>query len=85
MTISANDFDKLKKSGLYGKLMSEAKDSKITSERDALDFVDKNLSANQAQKFKNLIKDKDKINALLSSDEAKNLLKFILDSEKHEK
>ncbi len=64
--------------------MSDAKDNKISNERDALDFVNKNLSAGQAEKFKKMIKDKNKINTLLSSDDAKKLMKFILESEKNE-
>lgn len=82
--ISINDFDKLKNSGLYNKLMSEAKDNKITNEQDAFDFVNKNFSREQAEKFKNLVKDKDKINTLLSSKEAKELMKLILEGEKNE-
>lgn len=84
MTISTNDFDKLKNNSFFNKLMSEAKDNKISSERDALDFVSKNLPKDKADKFKSIIEDKDKINTLLSSDEAKKLMQFLMGSEKNE-
>ncbi|MGI6746246.1 MAG: hypothetical protein BWY46_00228 [Firmicutes bacterium ADurb.Bin300] len=84
IAINANDFDKLRKNSLYNKLMSDVKDKKISNENDALDFVSKNLSSKQAENFKKMIKDKDKTNTLLSSEDAKKLMKFILESEKNE-
>ena len=84
IAINANDFDKLRKNSLYNKLMSDVKDKKISNENDALDFVSKNLSSKQAENFKKMIKDKDKTNTLLSSEDAKKRMKFILESEKNE-
>ncbi len=84
MAISANDFDKLKNNAVFGKFLSEAKNNSIQNEKDALQFLDKNLPPEQAKKIHDILGNKEAISALLSSDDAKKLMKMILEGEKHE-
>jgi len=84
ITISTQDFDQLKQNAVFGKLMENKKNNSFKTEQDAIDFVEKNMSSEQIKKFKDTINDQDKVAALLSSEKAKALLKFIMESEKNE-
>ena len=83
ITISAHDFDSLKSNPVFSKFLSEATSNSIQSEQDALQFLDKNLPPEQAQKIRGILNNKDAVSALLSSEDAKKLMKMIMEGEKH--
>ncbi len=83
MAISANDFETLKNNPVFSKFLSETKNNSIQNERDALDFLDKNLPAGQAEKIRGILNNKEAVSALLSSEDAKKLMKMIMEGEKH--
>lgn len=72
------------KARLISEILREKKNSGINSESEAMDFVNKNLNAAQAQKLRDILKDENAAKALLSTPEAQNLFRLFTENEKTE-